>query len=216
MFHQQYLEIINSALYKDYPLRGKKANKLMLALSYSFNLISLDDFKIWGLCHYILTKSKKLNLEIYEEFLYLMTVFYCFFASYQNNFALPCLLNQKMMNKKLSIHLVFGENVSQLASFVLISEGINIITRNIKDTKKKLSYINFFYKELSWLENRELIHQLDSLNKDLIQKHVNDLHYNFFKCAIKLTYKLLNKTIENDKVIEKLYRISFNKVNGKS
>ena len=208
----KYLQIINSIFFKNYDLKkNKKQNTLILSIVYSFNLISKDNFNIWNLC-YLILKKNNVDDKTYTKFFHLITVFYCFFSSYQNTYSLPCLLNKKMINDQISSHIVFGEHLTQLTNFILISEAMNIIHNNIEEDKEILELIDFCYTKLTWLsDDNILIKNFNNLSKEVIELDFNRMHYQLFKFAITMTYKIIGKNIEDESElsIKKLYKISF-------
>ena len=214
----KYLEIINTIFFKNYKIKNKKPNTLILSIIYSFNLITKEDFNIWDICFSILKKHNP-DSEVYRKFFYIMTVFYCFFTSYQNTYALPCLLDKKMINDQVISHLLFGEHLTQLTNFILVSEAMNIIYSNFNEDKEILDLIKYCHQELNWLNNDNiLIKNFNNLTKDDITTDYNRMHYELFKFAISITYRIMDQKLDpaSDTSIQQLYQISFphNKVYG--
>lgn len=223
----KYFKILNTLLFKDYKHLDKTCkNKLLLSTIYSIQLLSNKDFKIWDMASYIYNQNlnnigNKINIsQNLTYFNILMSSLYCSYCSEIIQYCLPCLLNRNFTNNKISLHILFGENVTQLTGFVLVSESIKLILSNMVNHKDKIKWIHFFNEELDWIKNNKLIIQnLENINKEDLENNYSKIHYKYFRLSIIIVYKLLNINLdinEKEKLINKLYSFSFKELDNES
>jgi hypothetical protein len=213
MSSNEYYNTINNLLFKDYDFKNLKINKLILAMTYSLKLLDESDYKIWLISESILSKYT-CDKGLINKFKILMSSIFILYSSYLITYSQPGLLNKKFINKKICLHILFGENISQLTSLILSSEAFLLIDKNIKDDKEKNEWVHFLNGELNDIvEKSNLILHLENYSKSDIEKDYQDIHYIFFKISIKIVYKLLQLDINKkckEENIKKLYRLSYN------
>jgi len=111
-------------------------NKLSSSLIYSYSLLDSSDIKL--LLIPFLVKFPNSNSGINKKFNNMISLSICFsILSINILYDLPHMLNNSHRNKKLSLDNMFGETITQLASFCLFIESSNVILNSDLDNRIK-------------------------------------------------------------------------------
>ena len=141
-----YLEVLSK--YKN------KQNKLLSSLIYSYELLDSFDNKLL-LIPYIINKQ---NVNI-NNIVSLSLIFSILSLNILYDF--PHMLDNSHRNKKLSLHMIYGETISQLASFCLYIEASNVILySSLKDNE----IIDLLNNEHLTIKNSNLINNLSLID----------------------------------------------------
>lgn len=141
-------------------------NKLLSAILYSRNIFWRGDLCII-MTHFnkyievIKSNENAFNLLISLIFNYIaMNIIY----------SLPHLLNKPNKNSCCSVHILFGESITQLVAFCLVTESSSILNQIFKKKNNILNKIdmNVSEKDEFLLNSKEI-----DVNKELIQKDYN-------------------------------------------
>ena len=110
-YQQQYFDLFHKY--------AKRENKLFSAILYSFNVLTIDDFELlYTLPNRLLIKK---NTEEFDKI-----VLSCIlnFLSMKIIYTLPHMLNKRIQNKSICVHVIYGESITQLVSFCLLLERL--------------------------------------------------------------------------------------------
>ena len=108
------------------------SNKLLSSLNYSYLLLDDIDIKLISIPYII-------NINKIDDFNNIIGLSITLsILSLNILYDLPHMLNNTMRNNKPSLHNIFGETISQLASFCLYIESTNVIidSSNLNNKKK--------------------------------------------------------------------------------
>lgn len=140
-------------------------NLLLTGILYSINLFSkndIDNIKI-QLPNYI----NKLNNDNDNDVFDLLMSFILNKLALKIIYYLPHMLDKPIHTGVMSVHVLFGENVTQLIAFCLVTESTNILNQLIKKRKNILHKLN-----IKTIENNELI--LNYNNSDVPKSIISD------------------------------------------
>ena len=144
-----------------------KKNQLLSAILYGINILSRDELT------YIIDQLRDYNEIILTEdvaFEILNSLILNYIAL-NMIYSLPHLLNKPNHNSCCSIHIIFGESISQLAAFCLITESSNILNQISKKHRQLLTKTSSID-----IEDDELILNLTKMeiNKEIIKNDYNN------------------------------------------
>lgn len=139
-------------------------NQLLSAILYGINILSKDEFT------YIINQFREYNELILtdDNAFEILNSFILNYIALNMIYDLPHLLNKPNHKSCCSIHIVFGESISQLAAFCLITESSNILNQVFKKKRQLLFKINRVFTE-----DDEVI-----LNSSEIKKEIIKIDYN--------------------------------------
>ena len=159
-----------------------KKNKLILSIIYSFDL--LTDKELESFYNYFEgSQDKNKNVLLVVILNSLLT-----YLSFKISYNFEHMLNKCIVNKKPSLHIIYGETISQLAAFCIGIESNNIILNcdYLKDEMKNEIIENIFNLNLN--DDLSFIN-FDKINesnkKEILKK---DLHHKLDK-LLKITNK---------------------------
>jgi hypothetical protein len=163
-----------------------KKNQLLSAILYGINILSKDELT------YVIDQ-----LRDYNELIFTKDVAFEILNSLILNYialnmiySLPHLLNKPNYNSCCSIHIIFGESISQLAAFCLITESSNILNQILKNNRQMLTEISNID-----IGDDELILNLTEIeiNKEIIKNDYNnkikkmiEKYKEYYKCLFKI------------------------------
>ena len=162
-----------------------KKNKLILSIIYAFNLLSDEKLNIF---YKLFQNSQKKNINESISFDIILSSLLCY-LSFIISYSFEHMLNKCTNNGKPCMHIIYGETISQLASFCIFVEGNNIILRNNQMTNKIKNKIIRNFHELNTTQK-----QLSNLLQHINQENKKELLQNDLKNKLE---KIVGVTIEN-------------------
>ena len=185
--HKQNLDSFKQLLKSKYinVFEKFKKNKLILSIIYAYNLLSDEELNIF---YKLFQNSQQKNKNESILFDIILSSLLCY-LSFLISYSFEHMLNKFINNGKPCMHVIYGETISQLASFCIFVEGNNIILKNnqmINKTKNKIIR-NF--------------HKLNTTQKQLsnVLQHINEENKKeFLQNDLKNKFeKIISVTIEN-------------------
>ena len=184
----------------------KKQNKLLSAIIYSYNILTIDDFNFLLKIFDVFLKTKN------EDFDKLMLACILNFLSLKIIYTLPHLLNKRLQNNIPCVHILYGESITQLVSFCLLLESgniMNIILRN-PDNIHMFQHGNMSHVHEYILTSKNVTK--NDIKKDYIIK-LKSLSENIARYCLIYSKKNIDETIINqyinDNLAEYLSKLNF-------
>lgn len=125
-------------------------NFLLTGILYSIQLLS--EYDIDTIKTHMPKYITKINSNDTSEVFQLLMSFILSKLALKIIYSLPHMLNKSLNSGSISVHTIFGENISQLVSFCLVTESTNLLNQIIKNNKHILHKI-----QSNILEENELI-----------------------------------------------------------
>jgi hypothetical protein len=171
------MDQILSTIFKKQP----RDNPLVTASLYSFQLLSQTDSNIWKLAYALMSD---IDPSIEPDLHLTLVILYCIYNSTNIIYNLPSMLNKPIVNGKPSLHIVFGENVSQLVSVSLIAEAfcnLSKLQHNASNNTYLDEFMKLIYQEYDSLQqDSQILAQLDDIQRDNITHDYNLLRKQLF------------------------------------
>ena len=167
-----------------------KKNKLIVALYHSFHLIDKELLEIYCKLYNFLIDNYSNSIDS-DLLLHIITF------SLGNLISITCIFNLKHMTDKNmcnsipSLHVIYGENITQLVSFSLTVELNKLILNQQLSYKKKESIFNQLKLNLNY-NDYDLIKKINNENKKQLLK--NKLHLikkQILQTSLKIFHLLL-------------------------
>ena len=159
-----------------------KKNKLILSIIYSFDLLTDKELKTFY-NYYESSKNKNKNVLLIVILNSLLT-----YLSFKISYNFEHMLNNCLLNKKPSLHIIYGETISQLAAFCIGIESNNIVLncKYINNEIKDKIIQNIFNLDLNNDLSFQNFHKINESNKKDILKE--DLQHKLNK-LLEITKK---------------------------
>lgn len=173
-------------------------SRIICGLNYQLSVLSKIDYNIIFIVNDL---NKNLNIK-YGKNYNLKNILLCmiyYFNSIVIIFNLPHMLNLIKYNNKPSLHIIFGETITQLTSISLLSECLRLITAEpiMKIKNKNIMSFNKLNYNKMILEN--LYNEID-LEKNL-KVLLKDMEKEIYRVAIELClnyYEISIKDLDNN------------------
>lgn len=149
-------------------------NQLLAAIIYSINLLKQSEKEyIEEICPFYFK-----NIENDQNKQYFLISLILQILSIKIIYSLPHMIYEPTSNNCLSTHVIYGESVSQLVAFCLLTESGNIINNIVR-------------------ERPELLYELDSSMIDINEKIlcVDKLSHEQMKARLKDDYRIKMKEL---------------------
>ena len=172
------------------------SNKLLASIIYAYSLVDEIDLKLSNISYIICGNNYEFNNVIGLSIIFSI-------LSINILYDLPHMLNKSHRNGKLTLDNVFGETISQLASFCLFLESTNIILNSKLNNKQKVKIIDMIRFETP--QNDYLTNNLNLLDKEKKTILVTDYEYKIRQLicnSIKSIFILNNITCQKDIINE--------------
>lgn len=167
-------------------------NPLVVASLYSFQLISPKDLHIWRLSYALMND---LDRSIKSPLHLTLVALYCMYNSTNIIYNLPSLLNRPVVNRKPSLHIMFGEDVAQLVSISLMAEAfsnLSLLQKSLKTNNYISKIMDIIYQEYNSLhQDSQILLNLEHINRDNIQYDYNQLSNKLFIRSLESVFILL-------------------------
>jgi len=175
-------------------------NKLISPIKYIFSQFSEIDLNLIKIIKYIETiLNKRFNKKLkLDKIVY---TFNCLYHSNKIIYDLPHIMNKIISNSKPSLHIVYGETISQLVSLSLYTECLdyinNFYVENNISKEIRNNSINLFLDKLITI-NPSL--ENENFEKKNFENFIKELYLLAINVSVNMFLEIKDKSM-NEKII---------------